>query len=233
MTHEISPLAIVDGRRRDTNASLRSFRQPQTMSKPLFERRDHRRDVVRIVLQIAVRGDDEPPARVREAGGKRRGLAEVAAEPDDAQPRIASLQLRQDLETVIGAAIVDDDDFVAASPGRQRLRELAMQLGSDGASLRIGMTTVRSTAAMVNGLSALPFDSAATPAAQAGAAGAAPEQVQGEPEHEHAERLEGHPRAVVAHVGHRRLAVPHRQYAEREIADAAADGDGDREPRRR
>src|SRR4051812_44836287 len=75
--------------------------------------------------------------------------------------------------------------------------------------------------------------SAATPAGSGRARPApAPEQVDAEPEHEDAERLEGHPGAVVAHVGHRRLAVLHRQDAEREIADAAADGEGDRQARR-
>ena len=40
----------------------------------------------------------QPAARVVEAGGKRRRLAEVAAEPDHAQVRIRRLQPRQDLE---------------------------------------------------------------------------------------------------------------------------------------
>ena len=58
------------------------------MSGPCSSLPDHRRDVGGIVLQVAVGGDDEPAAGVREAGGERRGLAEVAAEADHAQPRV-------------------------------------------------------------------------------------------------------------------------------------------------
>ena len=72
----------------------------------------HARDVGRIVLAVAVGGDDQPAAREGKPGGKRRGLAEVAPEADDAQVRIARLQRRELLERVVGAAVVDDDDLV-------------------------------------------------------------------------------------------------------------------------
>ena len=84
---------------------------------------DHRRDVARIVLQIAVGGDDEASARVCEAGGKRRGLAEVAAEADDAQVRIARpAAVARIVEALVRAAVVDDDDFVASGPTRPASR---------------------------------------------------------------------------------------------------------------
>ena len=41
-----------------------------------------------VVLQVAVHGDDELALRVVEAGGQRRGLAEVAAQFDDQHPAI-------------------------------------------------------------------------------------------------------------------------------------------------
>ena len=83
---------------------------------------DHRRNVARIVLQIAVRGDDEPSARVIEAGRERRGLAEIAPQPDHPQMRIAGLQLRQDLEALVRAPIVDDDELVRTAPARRAYR---------------------------------------------------------------------------------------------------------------
>ena len=49
-----------------------------------------------------------------EAGGKRRGLAEVAAEADHAQPRIARLQRCQLLERIIRTAIVNDQQLAPA-----------------------------------------------------------------------------------------------------------------------
>ena len=81
-----------------------------------------RGDVARIVLEIAVGRDDEAAARVREAGGERRGLSEVAPEADDAQPRVARLQRRQLLERLVRAAVVDDDDLVAAAEALERRR---------------------------------------------------------------------------------------------------------------
>ena len=52
------------------------------MSKPRSSMSIIAGNVVRIVLQIAVRGDDVAAARVREAGRKCSGLTEVAAEAD-------------------------------------------------------------------------------------------------------------------------------------------------------
>ena len=91
------------------------MRQPATMSGPRSRELDHRRDVARIVLQVAVGGHDEAAARVGEAGGKRRGLPEVAAEADHAQPGVPRLQRRQRVERVVGAAVVDDEDLVGAA----------------------------------------------------------------------------------------------------------------------
>ncbi len=87
---------------------------------------------MRVVLQIAVGGDDQPPARMGEAGGKGGGLSEVAAEPDHPQPRIGRLQPCQDREAVVRAAIVDNQDLVGAAEGGQRLGELAMELDQRG-----------------------------------------------------------------------------------------------------
>ena len=72
------------------NASLRS-RAPAAHRRrsPASRRGEQRRDVVRVVLAVAVERDDDLAARVREAGRQRGGLAEVAVEVDDAEVRIA------------------------------------------------------------------------------------------------------------------------------------------------
>ena len=116
MTVEISALASVDGSRRVTKRVLAILAPAADDVVAALEHLDHRRDVVRIVLQIAVGRHDQPAARVREAGGEGRGLSEIAAEADHAQVRIARLQPRQDLEALVRAAIVDDDDLVASAP---------------------------------------------------------------------------------------------------------------------
>ena len=85
------------------------------------------------------------PRACAKPGGERRRLAEVAAEADHAQARIARLQPRQDLEAVVRAAIVDDDDLVRASPAPSSVSVSSRcSSTSEGASLRIGMTTLRS-----------------------------------------------------------------------------------------
>ena len=93
-----------------------------------IERRDERRDVARIVLKVAVGGDDHASPRVVEAGGERRRLAEIAPEPDHAQPVVDRLQLPENLKALVGAAIVDHDDFVGASPRPERQGQLGVEL---------------------------------------------------------------------------------------------------------
>ena len=84
-----------------------------------------RRDVARVVLQIAVGGDDQAAPRVGEAGGEGRRLAEVAAEPDDAHTRVRRLKRRQELEAVVRAAVVDDDELVRSARALERVGQLA------------------------------------------------------------------------------------------------------------
>ena len=115
-------MAIIDGSRRLRNGSFRSFRQPATMSGPRSASSTIAGNVARIVLQIAVGGDDEAAAGVGKAGGERRGLAEVAPEPDHPQPRVRRLERGQLRERVVRAAVVDRDDLVrTAEPPRARV----------------------------------------------------------------------------------------------------------------
>jgi hypothetical protein len=66
-------------------------------------------------------------ARVGEAGGKRRRLAEVAAEADHPQPGVPRLQRRQLRERIVRAAIVNDDEFVAAAVVLERPGQLVVE----------------------------------------------------------------------------------------------------------
>ena len=59
------------------------------------------RDVVGIVLQIAVHGDDVLAAGMIETGGKAGGLAEVAAQLDDGDAAVDSRDFTQHGEGVV------------------------------------------------------------------------------------------------------------------------------------
>ena len=98
------------------------------VGRRLLEPIDHGADVARIVLQVAVHRDDVAPARVREAGGEGGGLAEVAAELDDAQAVVRRLQPGQPRERLVRAAVVDGHDLVGAPAGLERGRQLAVEL---------------------------------------------------------------------------------------------------------
>ena len=63
-----------------------------------------------------------------EACGKRSTLPKVAAKKDHSQARIGRLQARKHRKALVGAAIIDRDDFVRPSPPVQRARQFAVQL---------------------------------------------------------------------------------------------------------
>ena len=71
----VSPLALLAHHVDDVGAVL--------------PRRDHVRDQLGRVLEVGVEHRDGVAARVLEAGGERRLVAEVAREVDDAQARVA------------------------------------------------------------------------------------------------------------------------------------------------
>ena len=94
----------------------------------VVEHGDEPRDVARIVLEVAVGGDDDAAARVIEPGRERGCLPEVPPETNDAETRIVGLKPLEDLKRVVGAAIVDHDDFIRAAGGGQRLGQLRIEL---------------------------------------------------------------------------------------------------------
>ena len=64
---------------------------------------------------------------LREAGGERRGLTEVAPELDHADARVRLLDASQNLERSVRAAVVDEQDLVRTSPALERVGELAVK----------------------------------------------------------------------------------------------------------
>ena len=85
------------------------------------------RDVGRIVLQVAVHGDEHFAVRVLDARRHRRRLAVVAAELDDAQPRIAACERRSDRDRVVLAAVVDEHHLERPAELIERLHDRLVQ----------------------------------------------------------------------------------------------------------
>src|SRR4029079_10841596 len=54
----------------------------------LLEDGEEAGDLLRVVLEVTIHGDDDRAARVVEAGAQGRGLAEVAAQADELDPGI-------------------------------------------------------------------------------------------------------------------------------------------------
>src|SRR5436309_2964513 len=82
------------------------------------------RDVARIVLQVGVDRDDDPAARVLDAGGEGGGLAVVARQADDAEPRLARDEPDEALEAPVAAPVVDRDDLRRAAERIEHRAEL-------------------------------------------------------------------------------------------------------------
>jgi len=72
-------------------------------------------DVVGVVLEVGVHGDDEGVSGVIDAGGEGGGLAEVALEEDGANAGIGGGDVEDEAGGVVGAAVVDEDEFVGVA----------------------------------------------------------------------------------------------------------------------
>ncbi len=77
----------------------------------LFELFEEVGNVVGIVLQVAVHGENELARGVVETRRQRRGLAEVAAQLDDQHAAIDRGDLFQQLVGAVAGAIVDKDQL--------------------------------------------------------------------------------------------------------------------------
>ena len=89
------------------------------------ERRREGGDLGRVVLAVAVHGDEDVAAGGGEAMGKRRRLAEVAAQLDDAHVVPGLGQLLHHGEGSVARSVVDEDDLVGRAVAGQRLVDLA------------------------------------------------------------------------------------------------------------
>ena len=110
--------------------SWRVFFQPLITSKPCSSSSQEARDLGRVVLEVAVEREDQVAPSGLEAGREGGRLAEVAAEPDRARPRIAPGQLGQDPPRAVAAAIVDENelDRPPRAAGEHRV-QLAVERG--------------------------------------------------------------------------------------------------------
>ena len=86
------------------------------------------RDVVWVVLEIGVEGDEDLPARQAEADRERRRLAMVAIERDEVMLAAAGTQLSQDVQRRVGAAVVDPEALPRAAACLQGGLDLPRQL---------------------------------------------------------------------------------------------------------
>ena len=87
------------------------------------------RNVVGIVLQIAIHGDDVLAAGMIKSRGQAGGLAEVAAEFNDSHAAIDSCDFAQHGESVIAGAIVDENDFETFAVGLHDGLEAIVEVG--------------------------------------------------------------------------------------------------------
>jgi hypothetical protein len=93
----------------------------------LVELREQPADLARVVLAVAVDGDDDVTLGLREPGLQRRRLAEVSAQADDADVAVGGVEVRQRRERAVGRAVVDEDRLPARTYVPERVGELGEQ----------------------------------------------------------------------------------------------------------
>ena len=92
----------------------------------LVEARQQRRDIERVVLQVAVERHDDVGARHVKAGRKRRGLPVVLTKAGHPEFRECRGLLGEQAKSAVGAAVIDTDELVgdtACIKGRADLVE--------------------------------------------------------------------------------------------------------------
>ena len=67
------------------------------------------------MLQIAIHGDDHVALGFVKSRRKRRGLSEIAAQPNHLEAAVGLHQVGQQFEAAVGGRIVDEHDFVGLS----------------------------------------------------------------------------------------------------------------------
>ena len=93
----------------------------------LFEFLHDAGNILRIILEIRVQGNNDFPPSIIKSGGNGCGLPKIAHKLQDTNPLIQGSQALEFLGTPIGASIVDEKDFAAGFPGFQTLVETVVQ----------------------------------------------------------------------------------------------------------
>src|SRR5204863_6249546 len=89
------------------------FHAPAADDVVAFRHGDQKlRDILRVVLQVPIHGDNDVALRKVKSGLQGRSLAEVSPQPNDRDSRILLTDLIQELARLVAAPIVDEDDFV-------------------------------------------------------------------------------------------------------------------------
>jgi hypothetical protein len=84
-------------------------------------------NILRIILEIRIQGNDDVPPGIIKSGGNGSGLPEIANKFQDTNPLIQGSQSLEFLGTPIGASIVDEENFAAGFPGDQTLVQTLVQ----------------------------------------------------------------------------------------------------------
>ena len=93
----------------------------------LVEFGEQGRDVFGRVLQVAIHRDHDLTGGLMEPGGKRGGLAEIPPQLHYFQVSVGFRQVGQQLETVVGRSVVDEDDLIRPPEAGQHRRELVIE----------------------------------------------------------------------------------------------------------
>ncbi len=120
--------AVEDAREEPARERVAPVRLPAgDQVEALVELREQPRDLGGIVLQVAVDRDDGVAACLVEAGHERGGLAEVAAQPDDADVLLGVVESRQRGERAVGRAVVDEDRLPLGVQRLERRAQLVVE----------------------------------------------------------------------------------------------------------
>ena len=119
VTLPISQLAMREGILRDTSLSWRLWRQPTTRSKPASICSSSSGMSAGSFCRSPSMVTSTSPLRVLDARRHRGRLTVVAAELDDAQPRVAARERGSDRDRVVLAAVVDEHHLERAAQLRR------------------------------------------------------------------------------------------------------------------
>jgi len=93
----------------------------------LFELLHDEGNILRIILEIRVQGNNDFSPSIIKSGGNGSGLPEIANKLQDTNSWIQGSQALEFLGASIGASIVDEEDFATGFPGDQTLLETVVQ----------------------------------------------------------------------------------------------------------